>query len=70
MRGLVLPSAQDGETPLMEASHYGNLEVVRILLAAGAKKEAKNWVGVWAGGGGSAGIGELVGSCVHHCDSG
>ena len=65
--------AQDGETALMEASHYGNLEVVRILLAAGTKKEAKNWVSgcVWWGGlterrqRGARGV-----HCVHPCDSG
>ena len=54
---LLLHCVQDGWTILMEASKKGHLEVVQVLLAAGAVKEAKSDVS------GEAGVGG--GPCVH-----
>ena len=36
------PDNDDGWTPLMIASYWGNPEVVRVLLAAGADKDLRN----------------------------
>ena len=40
---------QEGDTPLINASFAASVEVVRVLLKAGADKEAKRQVkgGVW-----------------------
>ena len=53
---LLLPCVQDGWTILMEASKKGHLEVVQVLLAAGADKEAKSDVSGGAGVGGVPGV--------------
>ena len=39
--------AQIGNTPLMEASNFGHLEVVQALLAAGVDMEAEDEVNGW-----------------------
>ena len=38
------PFAQDGDTPLHIAAWFGHVDVVRVLLAAGANKDARNEV--------------------------
>ena len=42
---LYILMSQDGDTALTWASYIGHLEVVKVLLIAGADKEAKDKVG-------------------------
>jgi hypothetical protein len=42
--GANIPSQQSGSTALILAAHHDNSDCVRLLLAAGANKNAKNYV--------------------------
>jgi len=45
---LILPSWQDGCTALFEGSRHGDADIVKLLLAHGADKEAKDNVSRFA----------------------
>ena len=63
LRRLLEAGKQCGSTALMMASEEGNPGVVRVLLAAGANKEAKDTVG----GGGGAFRGSVRGEGLNVC---